>query len=539
MQLRLPFEIICLAKLLQDHKFEVYLVGGAIRDLIISDSQDQANQLLAITDYDLTTNATPDQITELLPESYYENQFGTVSLTHKAWLKQLETSGYILPVISMQSRLTNQAGLGRQNRLIDLATASKVHISLKPQIARDDTPEFLPEFGNVLVHPFEITTFRTDGEYSDHRRPETVVWGETIEADLKRRDFTMNAIAVKINPAWLEAIFLSKTLNTDYTLAAADFEIIDPHSGIADLKAGIINTVGEADTRFKEDALRMLRAIRLAVQLNLSISQNVLVAISKNSQLLKFVSGERIRDEFFKMLQCQIPDIAVEALAQTGLLAEFLPELLAGQGVEQGGHHTTDVWTHSLAALANCPSRDPIVRLATLLHDVAKPATYENQAGQITFYNHEIIGSRMASKIGQRLKLSSKDQARLFLLVRQHMFHYQVQNTDASVRRFMRNVGLENIDDILDLREGDRLGSGAKKTSWRLEEFKDRMIEQLNQPMDLSDLAINGTDLMTNLNLKPGPILGKILNELFELVMENPELNSKDQLLETAKKLLT
>jgi len=164
------------------------------------------------------------------------------------------------------------------------------------------------------------------------------------------------------------------------------------------------------------------------------------------------------------------------------------------QRCRQGGHHNTDVWTHSLDALKECPNPDPIVRLATLLHDIAKPQTFEIRDNKITFYNHEIVGSRITDKIAKRLKFSKIDRRRLFTLVRHHMFYYQPQNSDAAIRRFMRKVSLENIDDILDLREGDRLGSGARKTSWRLEEMKQRMIEQLNQPMEVTDLAINGHD---------------------------------------------
>jgi len=535
MQLTLPFEVLCLAKLLNDHNFEAYLVGGAVRDLFIAHSLDSANQPPLIMDYDLTTNATPDQIKQLLPDSYYENQFGTVSLTHKSWLDQLALAKYQVPVETMQTQLTNLAVNNRQNRLIDLARATKIHTSLKPVIAQDDAPQNLDQ---ILVHPFEITTFRTDGTYEDHRRPSAVTWGKSIQDDLMRRDFTINAIAIKLDSKWLDQNLKNLELNSTYSLTEVDFEIIDPHHGRADIEAKIIQTVGDANERFREDALRMLRAIRLSVQLDISISPDTLAAISQNHQLLGHVSGERIRDEFLKMLQSHQPDKAIEIMAQTGLLSQFLPELVETQGVEQGGHHTTDVWTHSLDALASCPSFDPIVRLATLLHDIAKPATYESRGGQITFYNHEIIGSRMASQIGQRLRLSRKQRDRLFLLVRQHMFHYQPQNTDSSVRRFMRNVGLENIDDILDLREGDRLGSGARKTSWRLEEFKDRMIDQLNQPLDVTDLAINGTDLMRELNLKPGPILGKILQNLFDLVMDDPELNDKQVLLTKAKELL-
>jgi len=282
----------------------------------------------------------------------------------------------------------------------------------------------------------------------------------------------------------------------------------------------------------------MLRAIRLAVQLQMKLAKATYVSIQKNKDLLRFVSFERIGAEMIKILASAHPAEGIKLLDETGLLDYIIPELKLGKNMDQPGHHTTDVWVHSLDALEACPSLDPIVRLATLLHDVGKPETYVAQEQEITFYNHEVLGSRIASKIAKRLRLSKKDVQRIFILVRYHMFYYQPEHSDASVRRFIKKVGLENIDDILDLREGDRLGSGAKKTSWRLEEFKKRIIEQLNQPMDLSDLAINGRDLITKLKLKPSQIVGQILNDLLEKVLQNPKLNTKDTLIKEAQKLL-
>jgi putative nucleotidyltransferase with HDIG domain len=239
-----------------------------------------------------------------------------------------------------------------------------------------------------------------------------------------------------------------------------------------------------------------------------------------------------------KILASPHPADGIRLLDETGLLDYIVPELKLGKNMDQPGHHTTDVWIHSLDALEACPSQDPVVRLAALLHDVGKPETYSEKNKEITFYNHEVSGSRVASKIAKRLRLAKKDVQRVFILVRYHMFYYQPEHTDASIRRFIKKVGLENIDDILDLREGDRLGSGAKKTSWRLEEFKDRIIEQLNQPMDLSDLAVNGQDLIKNLKIKASPIVGQILKQLLEKVLQNPELNKKNLLIAEAKKFL-
>ncbi|MBU1966912.1 HDIG domain-containing protein, partial [Patescibacteria group bacterium] len=353
------------------------------------------------------------------------------------------------------------------------------------------------------------------------RRPDPtkLVWGKTINEDLKRRDFTINAMALK---------FIKKD----------EYELIDPFKGLDDLNQHFIKTVGDPTQRFKEDALRMLRAERFAVQLNMQISDQTFEAIINHGQLITKISWERISDEFLKILASQYPAEGIKLLDESGLLQFVLPEILQGKAVSQGGHHTTDVWTHSLDSIKECPNPDPIVRLATLLHDVAKPQTFAIRNDKITFYNHEIIGSRMADTIAKRFKLPNAQRKQLFTLVRYHMFYYQPHHTDAAIRRFMRKVGLENIDEILDLREADRLGSGARKTSWRLEEMKQRMVEQLNQPMEVTDLDINGYDLMKEFALKSGPWIGEVLNKLLEKVLDEPELNKKDELMTLAKELI-
>ncbi|MCC6711337.1 MAG: HD domain-containing protein [Candidatus Pacebacteria bacterium] len=527
MKLELPFEVLFVCHTLQKNGYDAYLVGGAIRDLILQATDSYYHQHLAITDYDFTTNAKPEEIMKIFPESFYENNFGTVSITHEDLLALLTPTNQ-LPKKNLADLAKNKT---TKKTIIDLAKAKKIHESLA-------TNEPTLPSAEKKVKPFEITTYRTDGTYQDHRRPDNVTWGKTIEEDLDRRDFTINAMAIKINQEYLTTIFKQKTLTTNYLLAVKDFELVDPHEGIKDLAQGIIEAVGDPNLRFKEDALRMLRAIRFSVQLGIDIGNNTLKALKQHALLIQHVSWERIRDEFLKMLASNNPQKAILLLEETKILELVLPELLLMKDVKQGGHHTTDVWVHSLDALANCPSSDPIVRLATLIHDIGKPLTFNEKDGNITFYNHEIVGSRVAAKLAKRFKLSKLDSQRLFTLVRYHMFHYQEHNTDASIRRFMRKVGLENIDDILDLREGDRLGSGAKKTSWRLEEMKLRMIEQLNQPMDVKDLAINGHDLMDKLGLKPGKQLGIILQTLFEEVLDNPAINTKETLLEKAQKLL-
>lgn len=503
--------------------YQLYLVGGAVRDLLLGID-------LHRVDLDFTTNARPEQVLELLPESFYENQFGTVMITaNDLW--KLMTGQELEPIIEEKND---------SPKLIDLARATKVHSSLQASLTMTQsvvtTTKTLPNI--------EITTYRT-GESYEHsfRRPDSLAWGNSLTEDLQRRDFTINALALELDQTWvrqqLEQYDLS-TLRFNRLVRVADtaYQLHDTDQGLSDLQAGVLRAVGDPDQRFQEDALRMLRAVRLSVQLNLPIETGTFQAIRRHSSLLTHISWERIRDELLKMLASEYPAEAIELLDETGLLAHIMPELQDAKGVEQSGHHTTDVWTHSLDALANCPSADPIVRLATLLHDIAKPQTFHRQKNTITFYNHEVIGARTARTIARRLKLSRQDQQRIFTLVRYHMFHYQPHNTDAAIRRFMRQVGLENLDDILDLREGDRLGSGARRTSWRLEEMKDRMIEQLHQPMEVTDLAINGQDLMTEFALQPGPILGEILNYLLERVLDEAELNTRQDLVRLSKQYL-
>jgi poly(A) polymerase/tRNA nucleotidyltransferase (CCA-adding enzyme) len=520
-QLVLPLEPLFILHTLQKAGFQAYLVGGVVRDLLRA-------ELKPTTDFDFTTNAKPEEILALFPESFYENQFGTVSIAPKhlhqmmGWLDE--------STVATADANTVQP----EEAHIAVTQATKIHESLQGK----SLPHYQPE---LRLPNYEITTFRSDGSYSDHRRPDQVTWGKTIEDDLSRRDFRINAMAIEIYAVSLAQLFQTRVPHEPFVeLNHSHFKIIDLFGGLTDLEQHLIKTVGEPVARFEEDALRMLRAIRFSVQLNMKMSDEIFAAISGLAEQISHVSWERIRDEFMKMIASDFPAEAIELLEETGLLHFILPELREGKGVEQGGHHTTDVWTHSLDALRHCPASDPIVRLATLLHDIAKPATYRFEAGarKPTFYNHEVIGARVAKGIAQRLRLPKRDQDRIFTLVRWHMFHYQPHETDAAIRRFMRRVGLENVNDILDLREADRLGSGARQTSWRLEEMKERMIEQLHQPFAITDLAISGNDLMAEFNLVPGKIVGDTLKKLFEQVSEQPELNTREKLLELAQTYL-
>lgn len=452
MEFVLPESILAILRTLHDAGFQAQVVGGAVRDLILDKPT---------SDWDVTTNATPEQILSLFTESFYENTFGTVMVSYKH--------------------------LAEQFTLHD-------------------------NFDEHLI--FDITTYRSDGEYRNHRKPETVVWGSSIEEDLARRDFAMNAIALHID---------------------GDTQtFIDPYDGQGDISAKRIKTVGVARERFEEDALRMLRAIRFAVQLGFTIEDETYQAIITCAPLLAHISEERISDEFLKMLASNQPKRAIELLDETGLLVSVLPELLPMKGVRQSGHHIYDVWEHSIRALDACESADPLIRLTALLHDVGKPVTAQEKAdGTMTFYGHEVVGARMAKAVGRRLRLSKEDCNMLFTLVRWHMFVYDNQVTDAYIRRFIRRVGLDNIMNMITVRRADRVGSGSKADSWRLDELQDRIEAELHQPLQIKDLAIDGHDVMELLGIKPGPAIGKFLQALFEEVLDHPEFNTKECL--TAK----
>lgn len=466
MQIMLPFSVLSIIKTITEAGFSCELVGGAVRDLLLG---------VPTKDWDFATNATPEQILPLFQESFYENAFGTVMVAQK---------------------------------------------HLKAQFSFE-----APEDEDNLV--YDITTYRSDGSYRNNRHPETVTWGTTIEEDLKRRDFTINAIALRVTTPL-------KTINVH----KLECDFIDPFGGQQDLEQKIIRTVGDPDERISEDALRMLRAVRFTVQLKMELESATAASTKKHAQLLKNISWERISEEFMKMLSSDTPDKALVTLDELGLLEYILPELLEAKGVKQSGHHIYDVWEHSIRAVSTCGSKDPVVRLATLLHDIAKPQTTRvTPTGTVTFYSHEVIGARTAKKVAQRLRLSKRDCDRIFTLVRWHMFTYEKHVTDAYIRRFIRRIGIENIDDMMALRTGDRVGSGSKASSWRLEELKERIYNELHQPLKVTDLVVNGNDVMTELAVKPGPIIGKMLNKLFEDVLEEPEHNTQEYLFKKMKSL--
>lgn len=414
-------------------------------------------------DCDFTTNATPEVIQTLFKDSFYNNIFGTVG------------------------------------------------IPLKTKRGEET---------------YEITTYRIETSYSDHRRPDKVKWGKKLEEDLKRREFTISAIV--IGPILKNGKWNRKSL-----------ELIDFFNGQKDFKDKIVRAVGNPKERFSEDALRMMRAIRFAAQLGFTIENKTFQAIKKNSDLIKKISWERIRDEFFKILISDYPADGYLLLRNAALAQYILPEMEKTFGVEQkspGRHHVYDVGTHGVLSLKNCRSKKPIVRLAALLHDVGKPATFKKQKnGTITFYNHEMVGTKIARNIARRLKLSKKDTQKLATLIRWHQFTVDERQTDKAIRRFIRHVGKQNLVDILEVRTSDRLGGGARETSWRLERFKKKLVEVQKQPFSVADLKVNGDDVMKTIDINSGPLVGRVLNQLFEEIVEDKTKNKKEYLLKRIK----
>jgi len=360
---------------------------------------------------------------------------------------------------------------------------------------------------------FEITTYRSDGTYIDGRHPDSVAFSKELKTDVERRDFTINGLAYD----------------------PASGEIIDYVGGIGDIRDNIIRTIGDPALRFAEDGLRPVRACRFAAKLNFKIDDATLRAISETLDVVRKVSRERIRDELIKILESDTPSVGIEYLRASGLLGVILPELAECHGVSQNRYHIYDVYYHSVYSCDAAPKDSPMIRLAALLHDIGKiPTRQPGEDGDFTFYNHEVVGAKMVKRIMKRLKFSNEQIETVNNLILNHMFHYTDEWTDGAVRRFIRKVGLDNIGNLFLLRMADRKGNGARKglpaPIERLKARIDRVIEQENA-FTVRDLDIDGNIIMQEFGLKPGPLIGKILNELLEAVLDDPGLNERETLL--------
>ena len=453
-----PKEIAAVAKTLEKAGFEAYLIGGCVRDLLLKKKP---------KDWDFTTNATPEEIMKIFPNTFYENEYGTVGVVNE-------------------------------------------NVS-------DETFKVV-----------EVTPYRLEAKYSNKRHPDAVTFGKKLDDDLKRRDFTMNAVALKIEKE---------------SVAGCEVAIVDFFGGQKDLKEGIIRAVGEPAARFAEDALRILRAIRFSAELNFGIETKTAEAIKENAHHLENISGERIRDEFSKILLSDSPQKALVLSHTLGVLPFVLPELEKGIGIKQNSAHSYDVWEHSLRTLQHSAKRNFAfeVRLAALLHDLGKiPARrWSEEKKDWTFYGHDVIGAKIAVKILARLKFSKKITDDVVKLVRWHMFFSDTEViTLSSVRRMIRNVGPENIWYLMDVRACDRIGTGRPKESpYRLRKYQAMVEEASRDPISVGMLKINGGKIMEMTNLIPGPKIGFILHALLEEVLEEPKLNMADYLEKRAGEL--
>lgn len=356
----------------------------------------------------------------------------------------------------------------------------------------------------------EITTFRKESGYADKRHPDEVEFVGDVAEDLARRDFTVNA------------------------LASDGEKIIDLFGGQNDIKKKLIRAVGEPAERFNEDALRLTRAVRFACELNFAIEEKTRGAIKKEAGLLRAIAKERIRDEFIKIISSGKGDFGVDLSRELGLLKHIIPELDASFGVGQNKHHIYDVYEHSLRSLGYAVKQNYNldVRLAALLHDIGKPATKRGEGSECTFYGHEVVGARATVKILGRLHFGKQQTERIALLVRYHLFYYNVgEVTESSVRRLVRNVGPENMEDLLALRKCDRIGSGVPKAEpYKLRHLR-YLIEKVSRdPISAKMLAVKGDDVMRILNVKPIPKIGRILDILLDEVLDEPEKNKKELL---------
>lgn len=447
----LPKEVTHVTETLQNAGFEAYLVGGCVRDSIRG---------VMPKDWDITTNAKPEEVERLFEHTFYENDFGTVG------------------------------------------------------VVNDGTTD-------SALKTIEVTTYRLETAYSNNRHPDEVTFSTKVEDDLQRRDFTMNAIAY------------------DPTKEA----FVDPYNGQKDIKDKVIKAVGDARERFNEDALRIMRAVRLATEIDFQVSPETEKAIQTLAPNLKTIAIERIRDEFTRIIMSNNPMSGIQLLQKLGILQYFLPELERARGVEQDKSHIYNVYEHLLHSVQHAADKKyPLhVRLAALFHDISKPETRRITGQGYTFYGHEVVGSRVTAKIMDRLRFPVKLAEDVVKLVRWHMFFSDTEEiTLSAVRRMMKNVGEERVDDLITVRICDRIGSGRpKEEPYRLRKYQSMIDEVRRDPISVGMLKIDGAKIMEVTQETPGPKIGYILYALLEEVLEEPKKNTSEYLEGRAQELIT
>jgi len=451
-KLAVPAEAINVCKTLKEAGFEAYLVGGCVRDLLVSREP---------KDWDVTTNANPEQIQALFTETFYENDYGTVGVV----------------------------------------TAATEDIRLKV---------------------VEVTPYRVESGYSNARHPDDVRFSESLSDDLKRRDFTINAIAYD----------------------PISHVLVDEHEGRRDIERQVIAAVGDPNERFQEDALRMLRAVRLSAELDFVIEAQTAAGIVSRATQLEKISRERVRDELVRILMSPRPMQAVYVSQKLGILKFMIPEVEEGIGIDQNQAHSFDVFEHLLRSMQHAADKEwPLeVRLAALLHDVGKPATrrWSDEKKDWTFHGHEVVGARMARKILQNLRFSRETTEVVTTLIRWHMFFSDPDTvTLSAVRRMITNVGQEHIQELLNLRICDRIGTGRpKEQPFRLRKYMSMVDEAMRDPISVGMLKIDGARVMKVTHETPGPRIGWILHALLEEVLDDPAKNTAEYLENRSTELL-
>jgi poly(A) polymerase/tRNA nucleotidyltransferase (CCA-adding enzyme) len=449
---QIPAEVMRVVEGLQKGGFEAWIVGGCVRDLLLGRKP---------SDWDVTTNANPEQIQALFENTFYTNEFGTVGVVNDGVEEE----------------------------------------SLKV---------------------VEVTPYRLEGKYSDARRPDSVIFSQNIEDDLKRRDFTINALAYDPSKG----------------------QLLDLYEGIKDISSGLLRAVGEPKARFDEDALRILRAVRIAAQIGFAIEPTTLAAMGECAGQLEKISKERVRDEFVRILNTSQPKEALILSQKLGILKYIVPELEEGIGIDQNQAHKYDVYEHNLRSLQHAADKGWAfdVRLAALLHDIGKPKSrrWSEDKKDWTFHGHDVVGAKMAKKILENLKFSRETIEKVTKLVRWHMFFSDPEQvTLSAVRRIIVNVGKENIEQLIELRICDRIGTGRpKEQPFRLRKYQAMIDEAMRDPISVGMLKIDGKRIMEVTGAKPGPRLGWTLHALLEEVLDEPKKNTAEYMESRAGELL-
>lgn len=423
--------------------YSCFLVGGAVRDRLLQRGG---------TDFDLATNATPDEVLKLFRRVIPTGiQHGTVTVIYR---------GY----------------------------------------------------------HFEVTTFRSEQAYSDNRHPDGVRFIPSIEEDLKRRDFTINSIALDLHTG----------------------EVLDPHDGRQDLEHKLVKAIGNPIERFTEDHLRILRGIRFMTQLEFSIAPETLRGMKECSGGISGTSIERIRDELIKVLLSRVPSTGLIVMEELGILPTIIPELSACRGISQGDRHKFDLFHHSIYAADGASKQSLEIPLAALLHDLGKATTRKVEPlGKITFYNHDKESARLARIIMERLKFPKIITNNVCHLILHHMFNYQERWSDSAVRRFLKRISPEMVEPLFQLRRADSYAlQGVSPPLLQLDSFRKRIAEVIErgEALTLRELKITGNELHSEARIPKGPDMGKVLEFLMEAVIDDPALNTREDLLEIASR---